>query len=97
MASIMTLEEARKNLNKLQAKLRTKGTDAIQVVDNEKPVFFIVSSTRYNEMMGLLDGMIESCEIMQDKEMMRSLKTSEKQRKAGKLVSWSEARKKHNL
>ena len=84
MAKYLTITEARKQLLGLPDKLTD---EPIIITKHGKPVMVTIS---YEQMESLL----ETLEILGDKEFSTQLKEGIQQDKEGKTVSWSEARAK---
>ncbi|MDJ0533863.1 MAG: type II toxin-antitoxin system Phd/YefM family antitoxin [Xenococcaceae cyanobacterium MO_207.B15] len=84
MAKYLTITEARKQLLGLPDKLTD---EPIIITKHGKPVMVTIS---YEQMESLL----ETLEILGDKEFIIQLKEGIQQDKEGKTVSWSEARAK---
>ncbi len=84
MAKYLTITEARKKLLSLPDELTD---EPIIITKHGKPVMVTVS---YEQMESLL----ETLEILGDKEFSSQLKAGIQQDKEGKTVSWSEAKAK---
>ncbi len=84
MAKYLTITEARKQLLGLPDKLTD---EPIIITKHGKPVMVTIS---YEQMESLL----ETLEILGDKEFSTQLKEGIQQDKEGKTVSWSEAKAK---
>ena len=82
MAKYLTITEARKNLLNLPDELID---EPIIITKHGKPVMVTVS---YEQMESLL----ETIEILEDKEFSSQLSASIKQDKAGENVSWEDAK-----
>jgi antitoxin YefM len=84
MPKYFTITEARKNLLNLPDKLTD---EPIIITKHGKPVMVTVS---YEQMESLL----ETLEILEDKEFSSQLSTSIQQDQAGEKVDWEEAKEK---
>ena len=84
MAKYLTITEARKKLLGLPDELTE---EPIIITKHGKPVMVTIS---YEQMESLL----ETLEILGDKEFSNQLKAGIQQDKEGKTVSWSEAKAK---
>ena len=84
MAKYLTITEARKKLLGLPDELTE---EPIIITKHGKPVMVTIS---YEQMESLL----ETLEILGDKEFSSQLKTGIQQDQEGKTVSWSEAKAK---
>ena len=84
MPKYLTITEARKNLLNLPDEL---ADEPIIITKHGKPVMVTVS---YEQMESLL----ETLEILEDKEFAAQLATSIEQDRNGETISWSDARAK---
>ena len=84
MSKYLTITEARKNFLNLPDELTD---EPIIITKHGKPVMVTIS---YEQMESLL----ETLEILADKEFSSQLSASIKQNKAGERVSWEEAKEK---
>ncbi len=84
MAKYLTITEARKKLLGLPDELTE---EPIIITKHGKPVMVTIS---YEQMESLL----ETLEILADREFSKQLKAGIKQDKEGKTVSWSDAKAK---
>ena len=92
MARTMTVDELEKNFRAVTARIKSRKTGAFKITETtankkQSPVMAIISWDEYQ-------GLLETLEILQDKEFMQSLSQSMKDEKAGRGIPWKEAKKK---
>jgi prevent-host-death family protein len=87
MAQTMTISRARAALPALSRKLaRDADAGAVTITQQGKPVLALLSWDLY-------ESLIETLEILDDKEMMAALRQGIREAKAGKGIPWDVARK----
>jgi prevent-host-death family protein len=89
MAEYLPISEARQRLLQLEP----EEGDEIVVTRNGRPVFSIVSHTRYRE----LESLVETAEILADKEFMEQLRQGIAEADRGETISWEEAKRELDL
>ena len=87
MSQSLTISETRSCLPFLSRKL-AKGAevDAVAITRKGKPVLALMSWELY-------ESIIETLEILNDKELMASLRRGIKEAKAGRGIPWEDAKK----
>ncbi len=92
MESSMPIMEVRKQLTKLpQAFAEAQGTaPVVSVTKRGKPVMALMSWEMY-------EAMVETLEVIGDEDLLKSLKKSIREIKAGKLISLSAVKKELGL
>jgi antitoxin YefM len=87
MTLTMPIAQARNRLARLSRKLQSShGVDSVTVTNRGKPVLALLQWDLY-------ESLIETLEIMSDKDLMAALNKSIKQLESGKLVPWNLAKK----
>jgi PHD/YefM family antitoxin component YafN of YafNO toxin-antitoxin module len=87
MNQTLTISQARSALPSLSRKLaREARPDAVTITQKGKPVLALMNWEFY-------ESLIETLEILDDKEMMAALRQGIKEAKAGKGISWEAARR----
>jgi PHD/YefM family antitoxin component YafN of YafNO toxin-antitoxin module len=82
----LSISEAQRELTSLPEKFE-EGLDAISVTRYGKPVMAIVSHESYlkiQEMREIIDSLLETLEILQDKELMASFREGVRELNEGK-------------
>ena len=87
MSQTMTISKARSSLPALSRRLAKEAKpDAVTITQKGKPVLALMSWELY-------ESIIETLEILDDKELMTALRQGIKEAKAGKGISWEAAKK----
>jgi len=87
MSPSLTISETRSCLPALSRKLaKDENADAVAITRKGKPVLALMSWELY-------ESIIETLEILNDKELMATLRRGIKEAKAGKGISWEDAKK----
>ena len=81
----LSISEARKNLTRLADQLNDEH-EAVEVTNRGKPVLAIISWDLY-------ESLEETVEILSDEDLQADLKKSISELKQGKLIPWSEVKK----
>lgn len=89
MAEYLPISEARQRLLQLEV----ADGDEIVVTRNGRPVFSIVSHTRYQE----LESLVETAEILADAELMEAIREGIAAADRGETVPWDEVRRELDL
>ena len=92
MTKTMTVDELEKNLRNVTAGIKSRKTGAFKITETaadkkQSPIMAIIS---WDEFQGLL----ETIEILRDKDLMKAIKQGMKDEQAGRGIPWNEARKK---
>ncbi|MFH1609104.1 MAG: type II toxin-antitoxin system Phd/YefM family antitoxin [Candidatus Bipolaricaulota bacterium] len=86
VSKTMPISEARSQISQLPERLGAEdGVDAVTVTRRGKPVLAIMS-------WELFDGLMETLEILGDKNLMAALRQSIQEMEAGDLVPWDDVR-----
>ena len=87
MPKIMPIIEARKKLTSLPEELEHGGeSEVVAVTRRGKPVMAIMPWELY-------EAVIETLEVLSDKDLTRELSKSLKEMEAGKAIPWDKAKK----
>ena len=87
MNGALTISEVRSSLPALSRKLARQGNpDAVAITRRGRPVLALMSWELYESLM-------ETLEILDDKDQMAALRQGIREAKAGKGVAWEVARK----
>ena len=86
MTKTMTVDEAKRNFHEVTAKIKSRKNIAFKIVEKKSPIMAILSWEEYQ-------GLLETLEILSDKELMKAVRQSIRDEKAGKGIPWSEAKK----
>jgi PHD/YefM family antitoxin component YafN of YafNO toxin-antitoxin module len=91
MAQSIPIGEVRKTINRLPEQLtESPETGAIAVTRRGEPVLAVLSWDLY-------ESILETLEIVSDKDLMASLQKSVKELKEGKGIPWEDAQKELDL
>ncbi len=91
----LSISEAQRELTSLPEKFE-EGVEAINVTRYGKPVMAILPHESYlkmQEMREIIDSLIETIEILQDKELMAAFREGVQALQNGELVDWEEAKR----
>jgi PHD/YefM family antitoxin component YafN of YafNO toxin-antitoxin module len=83
----LTLAEAEQTLPSLPDRFE-EGIDVITVTRSDKPVMTILPHQTYLEMREIIDSLMETLEILRDKEMMSAFREGVQALQDGELVDW---------
>ena len=83
----LTISKARSTLPAISKKMaKEPKSAAVAITQNGKPVLALMSWDLY-------ESIIETLEVLDDKEMLKALRLGIKEVKSGKGISWEEAKK----
>ncbi len=85
MVNTVTLKELRPQLPKIVSRVDTRG-DRYVVTKRGKPAIMMMSIDDY-------DSLMETLDIVSDKQAMKRIKQAKQEIAAGKTVSWDQLRK----
>ena len=89
MKKIMTATEFRKELFNVIKHLQKSDNEITITVDGQ-PSLVVMSFEKY-------DGLIETLDIMSNPQMVKDIEEGIKDIEEGRIVSWEELRKTHNI
>lgn len=92
----LSISEAQRELSSLPEKFE-EGLEAVTVTRYGKPSMAILPYQSYHELREALDSLLETLEILQDKELMESFREGVQALQNGELVDWEDAKRELGL
>jgi prevent-host-death family protein len=93
---ILSISEAQKELTRLPEQFEEK-PQAVTVTRYGKPVMSILPYDSYRSLLETIDSLLETIEILQDKELMTTFRESVEAIRRGELVDWEDAKRELGL
>ena len=93
---ILSISEAQKELTRLPEQFEEQ-PEAVTVTRYGKPVMSILPYGSYRSLLETIDSLLETIEILQDKELMTTFRESIEAIRKGELVDWEDAKRELGL
>jgi|SRR5579859_170116 len=92
----LSISEAQKELTRLPEQFEEQ-PQAVTVTRYGKPVMSILPYDSYRSLLETIDSLLETIEILQDKELMTTFRESVEAIRKGELVDWEDAKRELGL
>ncbi len=91
-----SITEIREEITRLPEQFEQE-TDAITVTRRGQPVMAILPFEGYKELLGKIDALQETIEVLQDQELMNVFRESVEALRNGETVAWEDAKRELEL
>jgi PHD/YefM family antitoxin component YafN of YafNO toxin-antitoxin module len=91
--NIYSISEIREVITRLPEQFEQEDIQAVTVTRHGRPVMDILPHEAYVELLETLDSLLETLEVIQDEELMASLRQGMKELAEGKGQPWEEVKK----
>jgi PHD/YefM family antitoxin component YafN of YafNO toxin-antitoxin module len=92
----LSISEAQKELTRLPDEFE-EGLEAITVTRYGKPIMAVLPFSAYESLLGTLESLQETLEVLQDKDLMTAFRESMKALQDGETVDWEDAKRELEL
>ncbi len=80
-------------ITRLPERLEQEEVQLVTVTQHGKPVMTILPYSSFKELTETLDSLLETIEVMQDKELMAALYQGMKDLEEGRVIPWEQVKK----